>query len=89
MAILAALVRPASDAGASRALRDALQCAAREAREQQVPPQSLLATLRETWESLPDVRAVAEPQARRELLRAIAVRSIREYFAAADTPLAE
>ena len=83
-AILSALTRPVSNAGASALLGDALRCAAREARERRVPPESLLATLKAIWESLPQVRSARDAEERHALLRDLIARSIGDYFAADD-----
>lgn len=62
-------------------LRTALHALAREAREKAVPPEQLLITLKNVWQSLPEVENARDFGEQTRTLQRLVTISIKEYFA--------
>ena len=62
-------------------LRTALHALAREAREKAVPPEQLLVTLKNVWQSLPEVENARDFAEQTRTLQRLVTISIKEYFA--------
>ena len=61
-------------------LRDALDVMAAEAREKKMLPEQLLVVLKDTWYSLPAVRAVEDSGAQVRMLQRVVTMCIKEYY---------
>jgi hypothetical protein len=62
------------------ALQAALLLVATEARARNILPEQLLVTLKETWSSLPEVRAMKDSGEQVRLLQRVVTMCIREYY---------
>jgi hypothetical protein len=62
-------------------LRTALHALAREAREKAVPPEQLLITLKNVWQSLPEVGSARDSNEQTRMLQRVVTICIKEYFA--------
>ena len=62
-------------------LRTALHAIAREAREKAVPPEQLLITLKNVWQSLPEVENARDFNEQTRMLQRLVTICIKEYFA--------
>lgn len=68
--------------GSSSALQESLTRFADEARERHVLPEHLLIVLKETWNALPQVRAMADSRQQARLLERVISMCIKEYYSA-------
>lgn len=80
-ALRRALSRHARTDEPSAELRTALHALAREAREKAVPPEQLLITLKNVWQSLPEVENARDFSDQTRSLQRLVTISIKEYFA--------
>jgi hypothetical protein len=64
------------------ALQASLLLVATEARARSILPEQLLIILKETWSSLPEVRALSDPGEQVRLLQRVVTMCIREYYSA-------
>jgi hypothetical protein len=62
------------------ALQASLLLVATEARAQNILPEQLLIILKETWSSLPEVRAMSDAGEQVRLLQRVVTMCIREYY---------
>ena len=62
------------------ALQASLLLVATEARAKKILPEQLLVTLKETWSSLPEVRAMNDAGEQVRLLQRVVTMCIREYY---------
>jgi len=62
-------------------LGTALHTLAREAREKAVPPEQLLITLKNVWQSLPEVESARDFTEQTRTLQRLVTICIKEYFA--------
>jgi hypothetical protein len=62
------------------ALQASLLLVATEARARSILPEHLLVTLKETWSSLPEVRAMTDTGEQVRLLQRVVTMCIREYY---------
>ena len=62
------------------ALQAALLLVASDARARNILPEQLLVTLKETWSSLPEVRAMKDSGEQVRLLQRVVTMCIREYY---------
>lgn len=62
------------------ALQASLLLLATEARARSILPEQLLVTLKETWSSLPEVRAMKDSGEQVRLLQRVVTMCIREYY---------
>jgi hypothetical protein len=53
---------------------------ASEARARNIPPEQLLITLKETWNTLPEVRSMKDAREQVRLLQRVVTMCIREYY---------
>ena len=61
-------------------LQAALLLVAREAREKQILPESLLIVLKDVWNSLPEVRGMTDSAQQVRLLQRVVTMCIKEYY---------
>lgn len=80
-AVRRALLRHTRTAEPDSELRTALHTLAREAREKAVPPEQLLVTLKNVWQSLPEVEHARDFGEQNRTLQRLVTISIKEYFA--------
>ncbi len=66
----------------SNALKDALVRMSGEAREKNILPEHLLIVLKDTWSTLPEVRAMGDTNERVRLLQRVVTACIKEYYSA-------
>lgn len=66
--------------GFSSALQAALLRLASEARARAMLPEHVLEVLKDTWNSLPEVRAMADADEQRRLLHRVVTMCIKEYY---------
>jgi len=62
-------------------LQDVLTRTAAEARAKNIHAEQLLVMMKDLWKSLPDLRAVDDPDRQTELLQELISRCIRQYYA--------
>ena len=74
---LRAYLHDPEDAGA---LQASLLLVASEARARSILPEQLLVTLKEIWNSLPEVRAMTDASKQVRLLQRVVTLCIREYY---------
>jgi plasmid stability protein len=79
-AVRVALHGHQTDAENASALRASLLLVATEARARDILPEQLLVRLKETWSSLPEVRAMRDSQEQARLLERVVTMCIREYY---------
>ena len=79
-AIRIALRGNATDVEHSSALQASLLLVATEARARDILPEQLLVRLKETWSSLPEVRAMRDAQQQARVLERVVTMCIREYY---------
>ena len=70
------------DQSSSTALRSALVRMASEAREKAILPEHLLIVLKDVWNALPEVRAMADASDQVRLLQRVVTMCIKEYYSA-------
>ena len=80
-AVRRALLRHARSVEPAIELRTALHALAREAREKAVPPEQMLVTLKNVWQSLPEVESARDLTEQTRILQRLVTISIKEYFA--------
>ena len=68
------------DSGDPSALQASLLLVATEARARNILPEQLLVILKETWSSLPEVRAMNDTGEQVRLLQRVVTMCIREYY---------
>lgn len=68
--------------GSSSALQHALVRLATEAREKSILPEQLLIMLKDTWNALPEVRAMTDTPQQIRLLQRVVTMCIKEYYSA-------
>ena len=68
------------DAEDASALQASLLVVATEARARNILPEQLLVRLKETWSSLPEVRAMHDSHEQARLLQRVVTMCIREYY---------
>lgn len=68
--------------GASSSITDALVLLADEARDKHILPERLLIVLKDLWNSLPEVRALADSTQQARLLERVISMCIKEYYSA-------
>ena len=68
------------DAENASALRASMLLVAAEARARNILPEQLLVRLKETWSSLPEVRAMHDSHEQARLLQRVVTMCIREYY---------
>jgi hypothetical protein len=68
------------DSGDPSALQASLLLVATEARARSILPEHLLVILKETWSSLPEVRAMSDAGEQVRLLQRVVTMCIREYY---------
>ena len=68
------------DAEGASALQASLVLVATEARARNILPEQLLVRLKETWSSLPEVRAMHDSHEQARLLQHVVTMCIREYY---------
>ncbi len=61
-------------------LQAALQLVGREAREKDILPEQLLITLKDVWNTLPEVRAMNDTAQQVRLLQRVVTMCIKEYY---------
>jgi len=61
-------------------LQASLMRLAAQARERNIPPEQLLITLKETWNTLPEVRSMNDAREQVRLLQRVVTMCIREYY---------
>lgn len=71
--------RPASEPAPE--LREALHALAKEARQKAVSPEQLLVTLKEVWQTLPEVEQARHYDEQTRILQRVVTICIKEYFA--------
>jgi hypothetical protein len=69
-----------SDGPGAQELRDVLDRMAAEARDKQMHPEQLLVVLKDTWYSLPAVRAIDDSGAQIRMLQRVVTMCIKEYY---------
>jgi hypothetical protein len=62
------------------ALQASLLRLATQARERNIPPERLLITLKETWNTLPEVRSMNDAREQVRLLQRVVTMCIRDYY---------
>ena len=70
------------DSGDPSALQAALLLLATQARTRHILPEQLLVTLKELWNSLPEVRAMTDSGEQVRLLQRVVTMCIKEYYSA-------
>ena len=78
--VRAALLQYLSDSASSPVLQSALVRMASEAREKSILPEQLLITLKDVWNSLPEVRAIPETSEQVRLRQRVVTMCIKEYY---------
>ncbi len=68
--------------GSSSALQHALVRLATEARRTSILPEQLLIVLKDTWNNLPEVRAMTDTPQQVRLLQRVVTMCIKEYYSA-------
>jgi hypothetical protein len=79
-AVRTALVRYLRAPGNSNELRSALNRMADEARTKAILPEHLLVTLKQLWNSLPELRSVGDVEEQTRMLQRVVTMCIREYY---------
>jgi hypothetical protein len=79
-AVRAALVGYLRAPGSATELRSALNRMADEARAKAILPEHLLVTLKQLWNSLPEVRSVGDVDEQTRMLQRVVTMCIREYY---------
>ena len=70
--------RPSSEPAPE--VRSALHALAREARDNMIPPEQLLITLKGLWQSLPEVQQARDHDEQMQVLQRVVTICIKEYF---------
>lgn len=70
------------DSGDASALQAALVLVSTEARARSILPEQLLVTLKELWNTLPEVRAMTDAAEQVRLLQRVVTMCIRAYYTA-------
>jgi hypothetical protein len=79
-AVRAALLGYLRAPGSPAELRAALNRMADEARAKAILPERLLVTLKQLWNSLPEVRSVGDVDEQTRMLQRVVTMCIREYY---------
>lgn len=79
-AVRLALVRYVATPSDGEPLRQALDDMAAEAHKKSILPERLLVVLKDTWFSLPSVRAMSDPSEQARLLQRAVTICIKEYY---------
>jgi hypothetical protein len=79
-AVRSALVHYLRTPGTSTELRFALNRMADEARTKAILPEHLLITLKQLWNSLPELRSVGDVEEQTRMLQRVVTMCIREYY---------
>ena len=70
------------DSGSASEVQQALVQLAAEARDKSMPPERVLIALKEIWNSLPEVRVMADTDHQIRLLQRVVTMCIKEYYSA-------
>ena len=70
------------DSGSASKVQQALVQLAAEARDKSMPPERVLIALKEIWNSLPEVRVMADTDHQIRLLQRVVTMCIKEYYSA-------
>ncbi len=82
IAALQSALREYVSTGSSSSLQECLARLAEEARARHILPEHLLVVLKETWNALPQVRAMADSRQQARLLERVITMCIKEYYSA-------